>query len=117
MIVIGRFAFGGWAIFTGTAVAVCLVVSLAQKSLSFDFLWIVFFSLVGGVGGATVGLIAAVLDRLIKPTAGKRPPVVEADTDAPGVWPPRSETAEITRRLGPHHRQHTVNKLAAELGI
>jgi hypothetical protein len=84
--IIGRFAFGGWAIVTGTVMVVFLVSCLIQRSFSFDFLWILFFGLLGAVGGGIVGLIAAVLERIFKrPVRDAR---IEADVTEPSVWPP-----------------------------
>jgi len=47
------------------------------------------YSLFGLFGGAVVGLLAAVLDHLIRPAAGKVASANKATADAdPSVWPP-----------------------------
>ena len=90
--IIGRFAFGGWVLGTGFIVLVSVIWGVLRGFSRFTSDWgeavavLLLYSLLGLVGGAVVGIIAAVLDRLIKRPAGRAGS--EAAPSDPGVWPP-----------------------------
>ncbi len=94
LIIIGRFAFCGWALFTGTIVACFLVAAFFEgranviDNLLYAALFGFFGGLAGAVGGAVLALAALGLERLKKrPVNGAAAAQEAADTD-PAVWPP-----------------------------
>ncbi len=89
--IVGRFAFGGWLLASGIVLLIALFLGFTQRS-SLEWagvlLLLLLYGLLGFSGGVAVGIIAAVLDRLIKPPAGKAVPANEAADSDPSVWPP-----------------------------
>jgi hypothetical protein len=90
--IVGRFAFGGWAIVSGILLLFSCVAGLRQGFSAildnpfYSVFILLLYGLAGAVGGGVVGLLAAVLERLFKrPT---RDPRIEADVGDPSVWPP-----------------------------
>jgi hypothetical protein len=89
--IIGRFAFGGWILVTGILlIFACIAGAAGMPGLINNPFYSVFillmYSLFGLFGGAVVGLLAAVLDRLFKLPA--RDTIIEAKIIDPSVWPP-----------------------------
>jgi hypothetical protein len=90
--IIGRFAFGGWAIVSSTLIVFSCIAGLPygffrpSDNPFYSAFILVVYGLFGLFGGAVVGLIAAVLDRLIKRPAGKV--LNQSAPNDPGVWPP-----------------------------
>lgn len=85
--IIGRFALGGWVFVTGTLAAIDLILVAAQRVFILENLfWVLLYGLVGLTGGAGVGVIAAVLDSLIKLPVTKT--TATSGMADPTVWPP-----------------------------
>lgn len=93
-IIIGRFAFGGWEIFTGTVTVVVLALGLRQglssslSSTPYAVAFGLFGGLLGGMAGALLAFVGLLLERLFKRPASTAAPVNEAIVADPSVWPP-----------------------------